>query len=57
MIGLMHEIKNLKESNQGLTDEERRKKAEEMILKLSKYMDLDEEGEEDEYYGEEEQLS
>ena len=35
-----------------MNDEERRKQAEEMILKLSKYMDLDY-GEEDEYGAEE----
>jgi FtsZ-binding cell division protein ZapB len=35
MVALMMEIKNLKERNKHLTDEERRKNAEDMILKLS----------------------
>jgi len=48
MVGLMMEIKNLKERNKNLSDEERRKNAEEMILKLSKYMNLDEGDFEDE---------
>jgi len=33
MVGLMMEIKNLKERNKNLSDEERRKNAEEMISK------------------------
>ena len=35
MLRLMQEIKNLREVNKCLTDEERRKNAEEMILKLT----------------------
>lgn len=41
MIGMMQQIKNLRETNQNLSDEERRKNAEELILKLSKYMNMD----------------
>lgn len=51
MLRLMQEIKNLREVNKCLTDEERRKNAEEMILKLSQYMDIDG-GEEDDDFGE-----
>ena len=43
MMGIMEEMKNLRERNKNLTDEERRKNAEEMIMKLSKYMNMDEE--------------
>jgi hypothetical protein len=46
----MQEIKQLREVNKTLSDEERRKNAEQMILKLSMYMNLDEEEEE---YGDE----
>ena len=35
MLKLMQEIKQLKEVNKNLSDEERRKNAEEMIMKLS----------------------
>jgi len=35
MLKLMQEIKQLKEVNKTLSDEERRKNAEEMIMKLS----------------------
>jgi hypothetical protein len=45
---LMQDIKNLREVNKTLTDEERRKNAEDMILKLSQYMNLNEEGEDEE---------
>ena len=41
MLQLMQEIKQMRESGQALSDEERRKKAEEMIIKLSQYMQLD----------------
>ncbi len=50
MMRLMQEIKQLREVNKTLSDEERRKNAEQMILKLSMYMNLDEEEEE---YGDE----
>ena len=50
MLMLMEEIKNLRENNKTLTDEERRKNAEAMILKISKYMSLDD----DEYAEEDE---
>jgi SMC interacting uncharacterized protein involved in chromosome segregation len=35
LMKLMQDIKNLREVNKTLTDEERRKNAEEMVLKLS----------------------
>jgi hypothetical protein len=35
MLQLMQEIKHIRENGQSLSDEERRKKAEEMIIKLS----------------------
>ena len=35
MVKLMMEIKNLKETNKDLNDEERRKNATDMIMKLS----------------------
>ena len=41
MLRLMQEIKHMREAGQALTDEERRKKAEDMIIKLSQYMQLD----------------
>ncbi|CDW86347.1 UNKNOWN [Stylonychia lemnae] len=55
MIMLMQQIKGLREHNQVLDDEERRKQAEDMIMKISKYMQLEDDENEDEYYGEEEQ--
>jgi hypothetical protein len=48
---LMQDIKNLREVNKTLTDEERRKNAEEMVMKLSQFMNIDEDDEdEDEAY-------
>lgn len=48
---LMQDIKNLREVNKTLTDEERRKNAEEMVMKLSQFMNIDEDEEdEDEAY-------
>jgi|LauGreDrversion4_2_1035121.scaffolds.fasta_scaffold710639_2 hypothetical protein len=48
---LMQDIKNLREVNKTLSDEERRKNAEEMVMKLSQFMDIDEDDEdEDEAY-------
>lgn len=48
---LMQDIKNLREVNKTLTDEERRKNAEDMVMKLSQYMNIDEDDEdEDEAY-------
>ena len=44
---LMQDIKNLREVNKTLTDEERRKNAEEMVMKLSQYMNIDEDEEDD----------
>ncbi len=41
MLRLMQEMQHLREQSQALTDDERRKKAEEMIIKLSQYMQLD----------------
>ena len=38
MLRLMQEMKHMREQTQALTDDERRKKAEEMIIKLSQYM-------------------
>jgi hypothetical protein len=38
MLRLMQEIQHMREAGQALTDEERRKKAEDMIIKLSQYM-------------------
>ena len=39
----MEEMRELRERNKHLSDEERRKNAEEIIMKLSKYMNLEEE--------------
>lgn len=50
MLRLMQEIKQLREVNKTLSDEERRKNAEEMIKKLSMYMNLEDD---DEDYGDE----
>lgn len=48
---LMQDIKNLREVNKTLTDEERRKNAEEIVMKLSHFMNIDEDDEdEDEAY-------
>ena len=44
---LMQDIKNLREVNKTLTDEERRKNAEEMVMKLSQFMNIDEDEEDD----------
>jgi hypothetical protein len=38
MLRLIQEMKHMREQTQALNDEERRKKAEEMIIKLSQYM-------------------
>lgn len=47
LMKLMQDIKNLREVNKTLTDEERRKNAEEMVMKLSQYMNIDEDEEDD----------
>jgi hypothetical protein len=47
MLGLMEEIKRIRDMNKNLTDEERRKNAESMILKLSSYMALGDDEDED----------
>jgi len=47
MIGLMDQIRGLRDNNKHLNDEQRRKNAEEMILKLSKYMDIGSDEDED----------
>lgn len=44
---LMQDIKNLREVNKTLSDEERRKNAEEMVMKLSQFMDIDEDDEDE----------
>ena len=41
MLQLMQEMQQMRESGQALSDEERRKKAADMIIKLSQYMQLD----------------
>jgi len=38
MLRLIQEMKQMREQTQALNDEDRRKKAEEMIIKLSQYM-------------------
>jgi hypothetical protein len=49
MISLMQEIKTLKDKNKDISDEERRKNAENIIMKLAQFMDLsDGSGSEDE---------
>jgi hypothetical protein len=48
MITLMQEIKSLKEKNKVISDDERRKNAENIIMKLAQYMDLSEGDSEDE---------
>jgi hypothetical protein len=46
MLKLMQQIQQMRELNVTATsDEERRKNAEQLILKLSKYMDIDEDEE------------
>jgi hypothetical protein len=51
LMKLMQDIKNLREVNKTLSDEERRKNAEEMVMKLSQFMNIDEDDEdEDEAY-------
>ncbi len=40
MLALMAEIKSLRETNKNLSDEERRKNAERLILQLSQFMDI-----------------
>jgi hypothetical protein len=47
----MQEIKQMREVNKTLCDDERRKNAESLIIKLSQYMNIDEED-----YGDEEEL-
>lgn len=51
MLLLMEEIKQLKDRSTTLSDEERRKQAEDMILRLSKYMQLEDDEEEDNFEG------
>ena len=54
MVQLMEEIKNAREVNQGLSDEERRKNAEKIMMKLANMMDLGSDGEDEERdYGDE----
>eukprot|EP00347_Sterkiella_histriomuscorum_P016644 403352399 len=55
MMMLMQQFKNMKETTGGLNDEERRKQAEDMILKLAKYMQLEDDEEEDVFDGEEDE--
>ena len=47
MISLMQEIKTLKDKNKTISDEERRKNAENIIMKLAQWMDLSEGSEDD----------
>ncbi len=54
MFALMDEIKNARETNKNLGDEERRANAELIMNKLAKMMDLGEDGEGDIDYGDEE---
>lgn len=51
MFALIEQIKNVKESNKNLTDEDRRKNAENIMMKLAAMMDLgsDDEDEAREY--------
>lgn len=44
MLMLMEEIKQLRERSGVLTDEERRKQAEAMVLKITSMMQIDDEG-------------
>eukprot|EP00347_Sterkiella_histriomuscorum_P011757 403371216 len=55
MMMLMQQFKNMKETTGGLNDEERRKQAEDMILKLAKYMQLEDDEEEDVFDGDEDE--
>lgn len=60
MIALMQEIKNMqtasKDASGGpISDEERRKRAEDMILKIAAMMDLGEDGEDDDDRGNDEE--
>ena len=48
---LMQEIKQMREVNKTLGDDERRKNAEQLIMKLSQYMNIDEDD-----YGNEDEL-
>ena len=50
----MEEIKNARETNKNLNDEERRKNAERIMNKLASMMDLGEDGEGEMDYGDEE---
>ena len=54
MFKLIEEIKNARETNKNLDDEERRANAEQIMNKLAKMMDLGEDGEGDISYGDEE---
>jgi len=52
MLKLVEEIKNVRETNKHLNDEERRQNAENIMMKLAAMMDLGSDGEEE--YGEQE---
>ena len=52
MLKLMEDIKNVREQNKHLGDEERRQNAENIMMKLAAMMDLGSDGEEE--YGEQE---
>ena len=54
MFALMDEIKNARETNKNLGDDQRRANAEMIMNKLAKMMDLGEDGEGDIDYGDEE---
>jgi hypothetical protein len=52
----MEEIKNVREINKNISDEDRRKNAEAIMLKLAKIMNFDDYGDEN-GYGEEEETN
>ena len=54
MFALVEEIKNARQTNQNLDDDQRRANAEQIMNKLAKMMDLGDDGEGDISYGDEE---
>ena len=54
MLKLMEEIQNVRETNKHLNDEERRQNAEKIMFKLAAMMQLGDEGEDEDDYGDQE---